>query len=37
MVWHALLLNPKDYEKYVKEAGLKYIHTVRFPWAEIVG
>lgn len=35
MVWHAFLLNPSWYQRY-KERSLKYLHSVMFPWNEIV-
>lgn len=35
MVWHAFLLNPSWYQRS-KEHSLKYLHSVVFPWNEIV-
>lgn len=36
MVWHAFLLNPKDYATFCEKTRLKHISKIPFPWSEIV-
>ncbi|KAK0710031.1 hypothetical protein B0T26DRAFT_836193 [Lasiosphaeria miniovina] len=35
MVWHAFLLNPRDFEDYCRKHRLERIRKVPFPWAQI--
>ncbi|CAM1505283.1 Fc.00g109200.m01.CDS01 [Cosmosporella sp. VM-42] len=35
MVWHALLLNPADFERYCQRKGFRSLTRVKFPWQRI--
>ncbi|KAK3906170.1 hypothetical protein C8A05DRAFT_40978 [Staphylotrichum tortipilum] len=35
MVWHAFLLNPRDYDQACRRDSLTYVAALRFPWEAV--